>query len=276
MTWHGRKGALSLLWLFCYVARTADAAMVKRNVTLTGVEYGWSAAVVGEFWNATVVSDGAVQTGVAECPPGRYCPAGSGSPLMCPVGTYSAVRRRSTACTSLCPQNSYCPDPALSVPCPNQTTSVRGARSQLDCRCQAGYQCTYRRAVNLNVGLNVPYRVWLGPSGAALRQALLRAVADSAGVPAGSVSVVRVVPGVTRPVVGRRLLGAGESAVVSLTVDNAEGVEGLRERLGRSKEFAGKGVRVHWKRADQLRVARAPEQENGQNGLGLRLFGRRT
>lgn len=247
------KGIAFLLWVFCYVG---EGTLVRRNVTLTGLAYDWSAGNVLRLINATVLSDGAVQNVTWECPVGRYCPAGVERPVMCRLGTYSTRRRLASPCPSECPLNSYCPDPAVALPCPNLTASVRGAKSQLDCKCQAGYQCTYKRFVNLNVGLGVPYKTWISPAGDPLRQALLQAVAESAGVPLGSVRVERVMPGIPLSAGGRRLLESSQSAVVSLSVANAEQLHELRERLRAKREFRRRDVRVHWKLMESLRVTK--------------------
>jgi len=259
MTSRRWKGPLRLLWLFCCAARALHAAMVKRNVTLTGVSYDWTEAELKKFWNATVVSTGALQTGVTECPAGRFCPAGSKAPLWCQLGTYSALKRQSSQCAFQCAPNWYCPDPSTALRCPNQTVSERGSRSQLQCRCVEGYQCTYKKVINVNLGLAVPYRRWTGQDGEALKQKLIQVVADSAGVPVGSVKLVKVLPAVTGQAQGRRLLEArDESALISLSVEGAEALEGLRERLAKAAVFSKKSARVHWKLSEQLRVVAAP------------------
>ena len=258
MTSRCGRGALHLLWLLCCAAR---AAAVRRNVTLTGVTYDWTEADLKRYWNATVVSSGPVQTGVQECPAGRFCPAGSSKPLTCPLGTYSALKRQSSQCAFQCAPNWYCPDPGTALRCPNQTVSERGSRSQLQCRCVEGYQCTYKKVINVNLGLAVPYRRWTGQDGEALKQKLMQVVADSAGVPVGSVKLVKVLPAVTGQAQGRRLLEArDESALISLSVEGAEALEGLRERLANAAVFSKKSARVHWKLSEQLRVVANPER----------------
>jgi hypothetical protein len=130
----------------------------------------------------------------------------------------------------------------------------------------------YRRQVNLNLVLNVPYRSWVGPAGAALKEALMQAVAESAGVSPGSVKIEQVLPSVSGGVGsvggggGRRLLsrsgngrGKEEAAMVRVCVEGADKVEGLQERLRGRAEFKA-GARVHWKRVDNLKVLPAHKE----------------
>lgn len=245
------------------------AGSVRRNVTVTGVSYeralafpvGWVSAVRAQ----------SVQNATGECPPGRYCRKGTSEPVKCAAGYYSSAVGLVEPCVLKCFAGYYCPDPGKLVACPANTHSGLGGYSQLDCKCDAGFQCVYRRQINLNVGLNVPYRAWLGPAGEALRAAVLQAVAESAGVPVGSVRIEQVLPSL-RPVAGgagaaggnRRLLERRRegAALLRLSVVGAEKVEGLRERLARRPEFRGGAAvaaRVHWSRADKFSVTRAPE-----------------
>lgn len=242
-----------LLWL-AWLFRGCEG--LRRNVTLVGVQFDWSAgSALPSGWNATVVAESAPLGSVGECPAGRYCPAGVSRPVVCPAGTFSTQKRLSAPCVSKCALNRYCPDPAVVLPCPNFTTSERGAASQAKCVCVPGYQCNYKTHVNLNIGLGVPYRVWLSPTGAVLKQAILQAVAESAGVSVGNVRFDKVLPGISRGG-GRRLLEASESAVLSLSVVGADRVndEALRGKLRGRPELQRKDVRLYWKRTENLRV----------------------
>lgn len=249
---HGEPLLLFCLRLFlCLGGTLSEGAVVRKNVTIVGVEFNWTRSAVSGVWNASLVSESRAAGVVGECPPGRYCPYGSARPVACAAGTYSAQARRATRCAARCPAGMYCPDPAVAVPCPNRTSSLEGARSQLECKCEAGYECRYRKFVSASVGLGVPYRVWLSPAGAGLRQALREAVAASAGVPVGSVQVERVIPGVA----GRRLLSAAEAsagAVVSVSVAGASELRGVRDLLAARREFSGRGVRVHWRSMESV------------------------
>jgi hypothetical protein len=256
---------LVLLWVWasvCYVSVPVHA--VRRNVTVIGVEYSWNGTgLLPRTWNASAVVDGAVQDVIGECPAGRYCPSGVKRPVVCPAGTYSTAKRLSSPCASKCAKNWYCPDPAQVLPCPNFTTSDRGATSQARCVCLAGYQCTYKKNVNVNIGLNVPYKVWVSTSGAAMRQAVLQAVAESAGVSIGSVRIDKVLPGISRgmntagaPSGARRLLDTSESAVLSVSVSGADRMDGLREKLRARREFKRGSINVYWKRIENVNVVK--------------------
>lgn len=250
---------LVLLWVWasvCYVPVHA----VRRNVTVIGVEYNWNGtgSLPGN-WNASAVVDGTVQDVIGECPAGRYCPSGVKKPVVCPAGTYSTARRLSSPCPSKCAKNWYCPDPAQVLPCPNFTTSDRGATSQARCVCNAGYQCTYKKHVNVNIGLNVPYKVWVSTSGDVMRQAVLRAVAESAGVSIGSVRIDKVLPGISRGITtsgARRLLDTSESAVLSLSVSGADRLDALKDKLRARREFKRGSINVYWKRIENVNVVK--------------------
>lgn len=250
-----------LFFALVLLARSCRGGTVLRNVTVSGLNLSWSATVLPVGWNASrFVQVGSVRNSTGLCPAGRYCPKGTSVPFLCALGTYDTGLGRTTQCQVSCSLDYYCPDPGQRLPCPANTQAGRGATSQLQCVCKAGFQCVYKKYVLANVKLNVPYRVWISAEGAQLKQALLQAVAEAAKVPLDQVRVSSVLPGV---VTGgsRRLLGerqADTSAVLSLSVEGAEGLDGLREALHlRRKEFKG-GARVHWRRADQLKVLPAP------------------
>jgi hypothetical protein len=249
----------------------ASEAVVRRNVTVTGLAYertlSFSGSMNGTVRSTTLVS---VQGRSGDCPAGRYCPAGTSDPILCPAGFYSSQARRSTTCPFKCFANYYCPDPGKLVQCPANTHSAPGGSSQVDCKCDPGFQCVYRRQINLNLMLNIPYKVWMGPGGAELSAAVVQAVAESAGVPVGSVRIQQVLPSAVSGGVsaggggtggGRRLLALGGqgAALLRLSVEGAERLEGLQERLARHDKFR-EGARVIWRRADQLRVVSTPDK----------------
>lgn len=240
---------------------------VLRNVTVSGVSAVWSSTALPEGWRATSVAMVSVKNFTGVCPAGRYCPGNTTDPLMCTIGTYTQETKRVTNCPVLCSLDYYCPDPGKKMKCPDNTVSQRGAMSQLNCTCKTGYQCVYKKVLLANVRLNIPYRVWISAEGQALRQALLEAVAAVAKVPLSSVSINKVLPGlVTGGGGGRRRmlsLGGGRgqedtSALLNLSVEGADSLDGLWEVLHeRRREFKG-GARVYWKRADHLRVLPDP------------------
>jgi hypothetical protein len=255
--------------LFFFSVACVSGRLVSLNVTVSGVVYE-KAVVMPDVWGIVLkgLSVKGVQGTSLLCPAGRYCPAGTSEPLLCDAGKFSATYGRSTKCVGDCQANYYCPDPGKRVPCPSNTHSGWGKVSQSDCKCDDGFQCVYKKRINLNIVLNVPYKVWVGSGGAGLKAALLQAVAESAGVSAGNVQIEQVLPSVVSgpgPGSGRRLLGKsaawGErgkgAAMLKVSVVGAEKVEGLQERLGKRAEFRG-GARVHWRRVDNLKVMPAP------------------
>lgn len=228
------------------------------------------------------------QSGI--CPAGRYCPKGTSEPVVCDAGKFSSSTGRTTKCVGDCEANFYCPDPGKKVQCPEHTHSGWGKASQADCKCDDGYQCVYKKRINLNIVVNVPYKTLVSSAGEALKLALLQAVAESAGVSTGNVQIEQVLPSVVAgPGQGgnRRLLssvvaGPGQggnrrllsrdktgAAMVRFSVAGAEKVEGLQERLSRRAEFRG-GAKVHWRRVDNLRVLPAPAGEG--KGWDLRFW----
>lgn len=288
MTSRCSKGALHLLWLFCYVAGTTESALVRRNVTLSNVPYKRELALPSG-WGVRGVRSQSLQWSVGGCPVGRYCPAGTVTPVVCPAGTYSEQTGLALPCQLSCWVNWYCPDPGKRFPCPPNTFSTGGASSKLHCRCNAGYQCTYRKVVNVNLALRVPYQVWSSPGGKDLRDAVVQAVARSAGVSNASVQIKSAMPSVVpAPAAGsRRLLQAGTRtdsaldrllqaepraarALVSLSVDNGERIEGLLERLG----TAGEGARVAWKKVEEVRVVPEPARQSAWDWAGWLNRGR--
>jgi hypothetical protein len=255
-----RARPLALLVLLGSAFRASEA-LVRRNATVYKMScdrvISFSGPMSGALKSEVIVS---VQKSTGECPAGRYCPPGVSEPQMCPAGYYSSRKGMTTPCQFKCFPNYYCPDSGQLLPCPANTGSVAGASSQLDCKCDTGYQCTYRRSVRVSVALRVPYTNWTGPGGAGLRTAVSQAVAESAGVAVGSVSIREVLPGVVGIQGGnRRLLGESGSggSMLSVSVEGARGLEGLRGRLERRRELGGE-ARVIWRRDERVYVVPEP------------------
>jgi len=260
------KHCSGLLWialLCCWIVVGMDGASVVV-VTVAGVDLNWTAAgTLPADWSASGVSRVGLQNATGACPAGRYCPAGTSVPLVCERGTYSTLTAQWQPCAVQCALNYYCPDPAKRLLCPANTKSARGAKSQLDCRCDAGYQCAYRKALSVSVKLRVPYAVLTGAEGSAMRQALVEAVAETAGVNPGSVTIDGILPGKITPAGGtRRLLrdrGADGATLLTLSVEGgAEEMGGLRGNLRKRKELRRVQSLVRWQRVENLRVLPAP------------------
>jgi hypothetical protein len=196
----------------------------------------------------------------AACPAGRYCPAGSPSPLVCPLGTYNATTGLATAaeaCGAPCPAGSYCPDPGLRYPCPANTASPPGSASQIGCACDEGWSCLYNRAMTVTLQLGVTAAEWMANPDMQART--IAAVAAAAGVPASSVQVMGVVPLSAAGGPGRRRLDDGAGATVTLHAEGAEGFEGLEERLAEAHPRL-RGARAVWRHGSRVRALHAPEE----------------
>ena len=220
----------------------------------------WVAAVA---WESTEASTG-------ECPVGRYCPGGVGGPNMCMAGSYSSKIMRVDPCGEgdVCNKNYYCPDPGVMLGCPAHSHSALKSVSPLDCACDLGFLCVYTKQINLNMVLQVPMGVWVSESGRLMRDKVLQAVAEAAGVSIGNVQVDQVLPHLSTGGAGRRLLESTPTILLRLTLHGAEQVEedALHARLAeifpvpqikRWERFShAKTTRVHWARSERVHVKR--------------------
>ena len=228
---------------------------LNQSLSMPG---SWNVSVGRQYTNAAT----------GECPVGRYCPAGAMAPQMCKPGLYSPEVKRTNPCPELwyCWTNYYCPDPGVLLKCPSNTVSTAGSTSLLDCRCSAGYQCYYKKQVNLNMVVNVPMGVWLSESGRILREKLVEVVAESAGVGVADVMIDQVLPYLSTSATagkGRRLLEStlGEGTLLlRLSLRGAEAVkdDALQAKLGQVLKVSKRNLlartRVNWARADRLHV----------------------
>ena len=252
---------------------TAARRVIRVNVTLNGLDLNQSLGLPGRWWASVDWQRFAASTG--ECPAGRYCPEGAGPPVMCRMGLYSNEVRRSSECGNgvVCWRNYYCPDPGIIKPCPTNTGSKSGSISLMDCRCNDGYECVYRKQVSLNLVLHVPLGVWLSESGKLMQAAVLQAVAESAGVGVKDVQIDQVLPylGTTTGGGSRRLLGNNngkDALLLRFTLHGAEkvGENALQTRISeillprrirmrtRARPAARAVGSVHWARADRVHV----------------------
>lgn len=223
------------------------------NVKVVNVALARSLVVPSKWASGQRNSTKVMAFGV--CPVGRFCPDGTSEPRMCPVGTYSSMSGRWEPCPAVCWPGSYCPDPGVMLPCPANTNSRASSTSQKDCVCNPGFTCVYKKQLSVSVRLKISFGVWLSPAGSAMRDKLVQAVADAAGVPASSVRVDQVSPYISSGAARRRLLG-GE-VTLSMRVHGAERLEDVHGRLDRHAELKGRAS-VRWKRADRLQVLPAP------------------
>ena len=136
-----------------------------------------AACDIGTYTNAT---------GLASCLP---CPANSNTSgtnstrrgdCVCLAGYVGNLSNSAQTCIS-CPANSYCAGLSQQA-CPANTRSPALSSLQAQCRCVAGYRCTYTR----NVALHVDYPSSLDYTAQA--GAIQSTLAAAAGVPPGSVA----------------------------------------------------------------------------------------
>ena len=204
---------------------TYSASAGSSVCTLCPVSY-WSAANAS---TCTACQEGkyalgaiSSAAGCVSCLAGYYCPAGI-VPQMCPIGTYSSTLgfRQQSQC-QVCPVNSFCPLPYLKSSCPPGTTSPTNSTSQLQCKCQTGYQCSYTKMVQAVVVLNMSM-VQFAQDG--VSSSFRQAVASAAGgIPVQNVVITSVMDASGTPT-GRRLFSMENRGRGLLSSEN--GARGL-------------------------------------------------
>ncbi len=117
--------------------------------------------------NSNTTSTGTSQRGGCTCDPGF-------------VGNLSVLSQN----CSTCPANSYCVGP-YQTSCPSHTHSPAQSSLPVHCRCDAGYRCSYRRDLGLNIRFNLNLASFTSQS-ASIRTKL----ATAADVPVSNVSLV--------------------------------------------------------------------------------------
>jgi hypothetical protein len=168
----------------CLGGTYARTTAASTCVQCAGGTYASSAGLtacaacdIGTYTNAT---------GLASCLP---CPANSNTSgtnstrrgdCVCLAGYVGNLSNSAQTCIS-CPANSYCAGLSQQA-CPANTRSPALSSLQAQCRCVAGYRCTYTR----NVALHVDYPSTLDYTAQA--GAIQSTLAAAAGVPPGSVA----------------------------------------------------------------------------------------
>lgn len=119
------------------------------------------------------------------CPAPLYC-TGGGQYAQCPLGTYSASTglQDLTDCQP-CPADAFCQTSGELELCPAHTSAAQGSVTKLSCICDVGYQCTYTKAVRVNVTLPLTQEQFQF-----VREQFIQAVAAAAGVDPSLVSIV--------------------------------------------------------------------------------------
>ena len=159
------------------------------------------------------------------CPAPMYC-IGGGQYSPCPLGTFSnLLGLQSADQCPICPVNSFCQTSGEIEPCPAHTTSSAGSTSKLNCLCNPGYVCTYKKAVRVNVTLPLTQAQF-----ALIRDQFLQSVANAAGVDVSQVSII----GLTLLNPNRRLLDeSGDMLIVHVHVEGSDHLHALAPRLRR-------------------------------------------
>jgi hypothetical protein len=99
---------------------------------------------------------------------------------VCNAGYVGNLSDTASQCVT-CPANSYCAGLSQAL-CPLHTHSPAQSSLQAQCRCDAGYRCTYRRNVFLAIEFNLDSAGFASQAGAI--KSTLAALAD---VPVSSV-----------------------------------------------------------------------------------------
>jgi hypothetical protein len=126
-----------------------------------------------------------------------------------------------------CPGDFYCSNSTTIKPCPDNTISVEGSSSLLQCRCDPGFSCTYTKQISAVVTLNASATSFNNDVGG-VKTAFIAAIAAAAGVPITSVKI-----GSVAPTSGRRLLAFDSGIRVHTTVSGATRLHDLGMHLAR-------------------------------------------
>ena len=167
-------------------------------------------------------------TDCSACPAPLYC-TGGGVFYSCPLGTYSnLLGLQSADQCPICPVNSFCQSSGEIEACPAHTTSAAGSTSKLNCLCNPGYVCTYRKAVRVNITLPLTQAQF-----DVIKDQFLQSVAAAAGVDVSQVSII----GLTLLSPTRRLLllsyAEQEGLVIMVHIKGAERLHRLGPHLRR-------------------------------------------
>jgi hypothetical protein len=165
--------------------------------------------------NAGYYSEYAGASSCKNCSAGNYSGSGASGCSRCATGFTS--QEASSNCTALpCPVGYYGVDPQCN-PCPaNTNSSFNHTSTLLDCRCLAGFVCTYTKQISVVLTLNSI--TWDMTTIAGLsRNAIIDAIAQAAGVPREKVVISSMLS-------GRRLLRLLQREVL-MTVHGAEGLD---------------------------------------------------
>jgi hypothetical protein len=169
-----------------------------------------------------------------DCPAGAYCPiVRTVSPTQCPITTYQPFTRKSLLSDcAICMANSYCTLPTFQEACPIGTFSLAGSKSQLDCRCQAGYYCQYKEMVTAVISLNISLSAWNDNTNQ-IQTKLKNAIAAAAGVTSDKVYL-----GNARSRSGRRLLSTHDMIDIVANVMDTREIKNLDSEIQQQGLFS--------------------------------------
>lgn len=149
----------------------------------------------------------------------------------CPLGTFqNSTGQQSRSLCHPCTANYFCPSPTLRGQCPAGTVSNASSTSQLDCKCVAGYACSYTKVINAVLTLMMSTSDFNRPG---VQDTFKEAVAFAAKTTADKVIITKVVQTGS----GRRLLSpethvllevlGGSGAVMDRTIGRHLAMAGI-------------------------------------------------
>ena len=190
----------------CIIGMAADGGDMRLASVLSVYDRPTGNTVLPVSWSSF---------SCANCSAGSYSGSGASACSQCATGFTS--QQGSSNCTEIpkvaCPVGHYGVDPQCN-PCPANTNSSGGLNlTVLNCRCLAGYVCTYTKRISVVLTLNSI--TWDMTTIAGLSQnAIVDAIAQAAGVPREKVVISSIFS-------GRRLLRLQRREVV-VTVHGAD------------------------------------------------------
>ena len=140
----------------------------------------------------------------------------------------------------------YCPNSTVVKACPDNTISSDESYSLLQCRCEAGFKCTYTKKITAVVTLNTSVTSFNDPNNP-VRAAFISAVAAAAGVSTSQVTIGSVVAKTS----ARRLLSSDNFIDVHTTIEGAMRLHRLDMHLAGHSETLHQGHT--WQEAHTLR-----------------------
>ena len=147
------------------------------------------------------------------------------------VGLMQYLSTASSDCPN-CAVDKYCINPTIQESCPFGTSSLAGSSSQLQCRCTAGYYCTYKQMITAVVSINISLSDWNNNTNQ-VRDKFKAAIAAACSVSSNDVILGKA----TSRTGGRRLLSFNNNRDGINVVVNALGankIDNLQHEISKS------------------------------------------